>query len=157
MSAPELVLYPRTRWALRLAQIVLGVLTPLLLLSIGGAGIATAPLLLPALWLVGRGSNSVARGYFVVLAALTAGEAVWAATWWTAPKLVLLAPVAIGVTAIVYPMTFGRVREPRHVALTMLLLAALGSIGPASLATDATVTSESEVRRARQIPVERTY
>lgn len=73
--------------------------------STGGAAIAGAPVLLPALWLAARRSGGWARRGFVTLAAVVAAEVAWAGVYvtggehdpaiWVAPAAAALL-VAVG-------------------------------------------------------------
>ena len=151
----DLALYRRTRAWLRLTQLVLGVITPLLLSSLGGAGIAAAPILLPALWIVGRGSRSVTRGYFIFLAGLTAAEALWAATWELGAFSAVVPFAALVVTGILFPLSYRRIRTHRQEAAMLVLLILIGGIGAVQIGSGGTTISERVEVGPRKVEVER--
>lgn len=147
----DLALYPRTSGWLRLIQLVLGVITPLLLSSIGGAGIATAPILLPALWIVGRASRSVSRGYFIFLAGLTAAEALWAATWELGALSAVVPITALVATALLFPVSYRHIRTHRQEAAVMALLMVIGGIGALQIGSGGTTVTEQVEVKPRKV------
>jgi hypothetical protein len=82
-------------------QVVLGAFTPLALISIGGVGIYSAPLLLPLLWITANACRGGGRWYFTVLAALLAAESAWAISWSLWPSLQLFLPLLAAIAIIV--------------------------------------------------------
>lgn len=81
---------PVLGWGLAAATVVA-------LLSIGGAAVFGAPLLLPALWVAVRRSAGWARRGFIILASLVAAEVAWAAVYVTGGEdgpFIWFAPVA---------------------------------------------------------------
>ena len=135
-----------SRVGLAALQIVLGALTPLLLLSIGGAGIYAAPALLPLLWVTAHASRGGLRVYLTVLAALTAAETIWAFAWSLIPSLQAILPLsAVVATGFLFAKTCGRALPSRVVALLLVALAGLGATGPIGLADgESTTTREME-------------
>lgn len=77
--------FPRSKPVARLldhrwARVVILVVSTLLLLSMGGA-IVAAPVSVPALWVIARRHSGPARGWAVMIVALTVAEVVWAAVY----------------------------------------------------------------------------
>lgn len=115
-------------------QIMLGIATPLALLSIGGAAIYGAAVLLPLLWITAGASGEVGRWYFTVLAALVAGEISWVVTWSLLPALQLLVPLIVMAAApLAFRRTFSKPLKTYEYVVVVIVLALIGLAGVASL------------------------
>lgn len=115
-------------------QVVVGVFTPLALTSIGGLGIYAAPVLLPLLWISTNACRGGGRWYFIVLGSLLAGLSAWSIAWGLAPSLQAALPL-VGATAVavLFVKTWHRNLPMRTIALTLLVLGALGVAGIAAV------------------------
>ena len=140
-----------SRLAVAALQILLGVFTPLALISIGGVGIYSAPFLLPLLWVVANASERAGRILFTVLGALVAAESAWAISWALVPATQLILPIGAGIgVAALFTRTAGGELPLRTALLTLLVLAAVGTAGVATMATEVGMTSET----VRSKPIE---
>ena len=141
---------PGTRGATIVLQVVLGVFTPLALISVGGLGIFTAPLLLPLLWVIARQSRGGGRWYFTFLAALVAAESGWAFAWSVAPALQLPLPIAFAAATswiFVHTSAKGDLKEDTT-ALVIVALLIIGGLGVAGAALyDGEVTREVRMEK----------
>lgn len=123
-------------------QVLVGAFTPLALLSLGGLGIYTAPILLPLLWITANACRGSGRWYYTVLAALLAAQSAWAIAWAIAPGLQLILPlIAATATVILFLKTWHRDLPLARTAITLLALGAFGLAGIGALAADTASTS----------------
>jgi hypothetical protein len=102
-------------------RLVIGLVSLALLTSIGGAGIAAAPVTLPLLWWAGWTSrNAAARALLNVVAVLTAAEGAWAVAYLAfgdgSAATLWLPVVAAVVVFVAYPLTQSRVARPASLA-----------------------------------------
>lgn len=134
------------RLAAAALQVVLGVFTPLALLSLAGVGVYAAPALLPLLWIAARAGRSIVRWYLTALAALVAGEVVWAITWSLAPSLQPVAVAAIAATFAGFTLGFKKSLDARTSVLVLVVLGVVGLAGVGALAGGGSTVSERSVR-----------
>lgn len=139
-----------SRGAIAALQVLVGVSTPLALISIGGLGIYAAPILLPLLWITANACRGSGRWYFTVLGALLAALSTWAIAWGIAPGLQLLLPlVAATAVVVLFIKTWHRDLALTNIAIVLFALGALGLAGIGSLAAgdEATTTREVNIER----------
>lgn len=135
--------------AVGVLQVVLGTVTPLALISIGGLGIYGAPILLPLLWITANASRGAGRWYFTALAALVAVETAWAISWSLAPTLQLPVPIiAAAATAVLFVKTS---RLALSIRTTLVIVALLGLLGLAGIAA----LAGNEETRMREVEFDR--
>lgn len=126
-----------SHWGTRALQLVLGLFTPLALVSIGGLGIYSGGVLLPLLWLAARAGRGFVRWYLTTLAALVAGEVTWAVAWVFVPDAQLVIPLlAIALTMIGFGISFRRALGASTVVVILVTFVALGASGALALAAD---------------------
>ena len=120
-----------------LVRLAVGVVSPLLLVSMGGAGIYSAPVLFPVLWWTAHRSEGGLRWYFTVVAGLAAAETAWAISWSFFPSFQSLLPIAAASAMVTSLVTTSLSYVPRRVlAIFLIVLAGFGACGVLAVAEE---------------------
>lgn len=138
-----------SRSAVAALQVLVGIVTPVALTSIGGLGIYAAPVLLPLLWISANACRGAGRWYFTILASLVAALSAWAVSWTLVPNLQLLLPmISAAVIVVLFVKTWHQDLPLRITLLTLLALGAFGLAGIGVLAAGGdTTTREANFER----------